>query len=110
VRIIRALSLTLSLIAGAIAGVGCYPALHGGVVFETLPPPPPAAPYAVEAVPAAPGPNYFWVRGGWVWGGHQYAWSPGRWIARPSPYAVWAPAHWERHHNRYLWVGGRWRS
>ena len=36
-------------------------------------PPPPQQ----EFIPMAPGPNYYWVRGYWNWGGYQWQWVPG---------------------------------
>ncbi|HEX7501282.1 MAG TPA: hypothetical protein VF524_13415, partial [Polyangia bacterium] len=39
-------------------------------VFVPGAPPPPQQEY----IPMAPGPNHYWVRGYWNWGGYQWQW------------------------------------
>jgi hypothetical protein len=77
------------------------------VVYESAPPPPP--PVEVEVVPAAPGPEYFWIGGYHRWEGHRYVWVRGHYERRPHPRAHWEPAHWEAHARGHVWIEGRWR-
>jgi hypothetical protein len=71
---------------------------------QTPPPPPPD-----EAQPAAPGADYVWVGGDWVWNGG-WVWVGGHWVYPPFPGAVWFHGAWGRG-----WGGGfhrrpgRWR-
>jgi hypothetical protein len=60
-----------------------------------------------EAIPASPGPSYYWVPGYWSWNG-AWVWVGGRWTLRPWPSAVWVSGHWGRYGHRYVWVGGYW--
>jgi hypothetical protein len=69
----------------------------------TVAPPPPR----VEVVPAAPGPDFIWISGLWVWGGGHYAWHPGHWTTARVGY-VWAPAHWARYGGGWRLEGGYW--
>ena len=48
----------------------------------------------------APGPNYFWVRGYWNWGGYQWGWVPGYWEYAPPGHMYVEPT--------YVIVNGRW--
>lgn len=48
----------------------------------------------VEAVPVAPGPDYQWMPGYWVWGNGGWVWVYGAW--RPFGFFGW-------HHRRYYW-------
>ena len=57
-----------------------------GVVGSSPPPPPP------ETVVVAPGPDYVWVGGTWVWlGGDRWTWRHGYWHR---------PTHFHRHRWR----------
>ncbi len=47
---------------------------------------PPPAP--VETVAVAPGPDYIWIGGEWVWHGG-WVWAGGHWDHPPYPHAVW---------------------
>jgi hypothetical protein len=69
---------------------------------------PPPTPQ-VETVAAAPGPNYAYVNGEWLWNGGAWVWVPGRWVVGPYPHAVWISARWD--YGPYGWrrVPGRWR-
>jgi hypothetical protein len=49
--------------------------------IQQAPPLPP-----VETVLAAPGPDYVWVDGEWVWNGHWF-WVGGHWLHPPYPHA-----------------------
>jgi hypothetical protein len=72
----------------------------------------PPPPVAEKVVVAAPGPEYVWVPGAWVWhdGGHhedgRWIWIPGYWAVPPAPRAHWVPGYWER----TPFGGRRWRD
>ena len=73
-----------------------------GPVAAVAPPPPP-----VETVVVAPGPDYIWVGGEWVWQG-QWVWVRGHWMVPPYPHAVWIAGRswhdqWGWHHDRGYW-------
>jgi WXXGXW repeat (2 copies) len=86
------------------------------------PPPPPSANYEVvvndappapieEAVPYAPGPDYFWIGGHWSWSG-RWVWVHGRYDRHPHfhPGGGWEAGHWDRRDGgRYVWREGHWR-
>ena len=63
----------------------------------------------VETVVAAPGPDYVWVNGEWIWNGATWVWISGRWVLGPYPHAIWVSARWE--YGPYGWhhVPGHWR-
>jgi hypothetical protein len=63
----------------------------------------------VETVVAAPGPDYTWVNGEWVWNGATWVWVSGRWVLGPYPHAIWVSARWV--YGPYGWhrVPGYWR-
>jgi hypothetical protein len=65
-------------------------------VFVPGAPPPPQQ----EFIPMAPGPNYYWVRGYWNWGGYQWGWVPGYWEYAPPGHIYVEPT--------YVIVNGRW--
>lgn len=73
------------------------------VVVADAPPPPTA-----EVIGVAPGPDYVWVGGNWVWDG-RWVWVPGHWGYPPRPHAVWVVAHWERGPHGWYHVDGYWR-
>jgi WXXGXW repeat (2 copies) len=58
-------------------------------------------------VGVAPGPNYVWIPGVWVWRGTHYAWRPGFW-AVANPDWIWMPAHYVWTPSGYLFVEGHW--
>jgi hypothetical protein len=64
----------------------------------------------VETIPAAPGPNYFWIGGHWTWTG-RWTWVHGRYDRHPHfhPGGGWEAGHWDRHDGRYVWHEGHWR-
>jgi len=71
-------------------------------VAETAPPPAPT-----ETVVVAPGPDYIWVDGEWVWQG-RWVWITGHWMLPPYPHAVWIVGrswhdHYGWHHERGYW-------
>jgi outer membrane lipoprotein SlyB len=81
---------------------------------NTAPPPetapagsaPPPAP--AETVVVAPGPEYVWIGGEWVWH-DQWIWVGGHWIARPYPRACWISGGWVRYRHGWRHVPGHWR-
>jgi hypothetical protein len=82
------------------------PVVQTEVVVEGEAPAPP--PPQVEVVPAAPGPDFFWVRGYHRWDGHHYVWMGGRYERRPHPNAQWRAAHWETRGRGHVWIEGNW--
>jgi hypothetical protein len=78
------------------------------VAPETPPPGEIPPPLQTEVVTVAPGAEYVWMPGVWVWRG-RWIWGPGHWVIGPHPHAVWFPGRWERHGRRSVWVGGYWR-
>jgi hypothetical protein len=70
---------------------------------QTPPPPPPA-----ETQPPAPGPDYAWVDGDWVWNGG-WVWVGGHWVYPPYPGAVWLHGGWGRGWGGFRRERGRWR-
>ncbi|HTX22006.1 MAG TPA: glycine zipper domain-containing protein [Candidatus Aquilonibacter sp.] len=69
-------------------------------------PPPPAPTENVTVV--APGPNYVWIDGEWIWNG-RWIWVAGHWGLPPYPHAVWVRGYWI--HGPYGWhrEPGYWR-
>ncbi|HEY7090720.1 MAG TPA: hypothetical protein VH518_21670 [Tepidisphaeraceae bacterium] len=67
--------------------------------------PPPAD--RVEVIPESRS-GYMWVRGHYVYDGHQYRWADGRYEAIPRPGARYIPGHWDRVDRGYVWTEGRW--
>lgn len=71
--------------------------------IQQAPPPPP-----VETVVVAPGPDYVWIGGEWVWNGGWF-WVGGHWGYPPHPHAVWIGGRaW---HDEHGWHNerGHWR-
>ena len=58
--------------------------------------------------PVAPGPDYIWISGDWVWTGGTYVWHEGYWD-RPRTGKVWHEGRWEAHGNGWRWNRGRWK-
>ena len=96
--------------------------VEGHYVTAAPPPPPPPGqqveviaqeappPVIVEDVPAAPGPEYFWIGGHWHWSGG-WVWIHGHYDRHPHfhPGAAWDPGHWDRRGNAWVWHEGHWR-
>jgi WXXGXW repeat (2 copies) len=61
----------------------------------------------VYARPAAPGPDYIWIGGDWVWSGGAYHWHEGRWDKGREGHA-WHEGHWESHGSGWRWNKGHW--
>jgi hypothetical protein len=58
--------------------------------------------------PVAPGPDYIWIDGDWVWGGGRYSWHEGHWD-HPRAGRSWERGHWEHGDRGYHWNRGHWR-
>jgi outer membrane lipoprotein SlyB len=85
------------------AGAGAQAAPATTTYVYQAPPPPPA-----ETVVVAPGPDYVWIGGEWVWN-DGWVWVGGHWGYPPRPHAVWIVGRsW---HDRYGWHHdrGHWR-
>jgi hypothetical protein len=93
---------------------------HYAVLAEPVAPPPgqvvevvaseePPAPI-VEAVPFAPGPDYFWIGGHWHWN-HGWVWLRGRFDRHPHfhPGGGWDAGRWDRRGGSWVWHEGHWR-
>ena len=72
-------------------------------VVVDAPPPPPA-----DVVMAAPGPDYVWVGGNWVWNG-RWVWVGGHWAYPPHPHGVWVEAQWVHGPHGWYRTEGYWR-
>ena len=86
---------------GATSGV--YAPQTSTVVVAEPPPPAP-----VETVVVAPGPDYVWIDGEWVWNGRWF-WVGGHWGYPPYPHAVWVRGYWGRGSHGWVRVPGHWR-
>lgn len=57
--------------------------------------------------PAAPGPDYIWIDGDWMWSGGRYIWHEGRWD-RPRAGRTWHGGSWSQTPRGYRWNRGHW--
>ncbi|HVY75751.1 MAG TPA: hypothetical protein VG890_13015 [Puia sp.] len=57
--------------------------------------------------PPAPGPDYVWISGDWIWMNGSYRWHEGHWDHRRSG-TVWHNGYWESHKQGYRWHKGHW--
>jgi hypothetical protein len=75
------------------------------VVASEAPPAP-----LFEAVPYAPGPDFFWIGGHWNWNG-RWVWVHGRYDRHPHfhPGAGWEAGRWDRRGGSWVWHEGHWR-
>ena len=73
-------------------------------VVEEAPP----APLQETVVVAAPGPDYVWIGGEWVWNGRWF-WRAGYWGYPPYPHAVWIGGGWHEGPHGWYRSPGRWR-
>ena len=96
----------LALSAGLVGLVACAPLPPPGVEYVAVAPP---RYYRTEVVGVAPGPEFFYVRGHWGWGGNAYVWAPGRWERRPRPRAVWVEGRWRHARGGWYREQGHWR-
>lgn len=84
----------------------------GCVVHEVEPdgdvvvmrPPPPDRP---EEAGVAPGTEYVWIRGHWIYNGSDWVWRRGHWEVRRNGYQ-WVPGHWIERDGGWLWIEGHW--
>jgi outer membrane lipoprotein SlyB len=83
---------------------GATPAPQANTVFVDQPPPP----VPVETVVVAPGPDYVWIDGEWVWNGRWF-WVGGHWGYPPYPHAVWVRGYWGRGPHGWSRSPGHWR-
>lgn len=69
----------------------------------------PAPPESQEAGPTspAPGENYTWAPGSWVWQVDQYQWRPGYWY-QAQPDWIWTPASYQATPSGYVYNDGYW--
>jgi len=79
------------------------PASQTTTYVTVAPPPPP-----VETVVIAPGPDYMWIEGEWVWNGG-WVWMGGHWGMPPYPHAVWVRGNWDRGSHGWHGTRGHWR-
>jgi hypothetical protein len=70
---------------------------------QTAPPPVPA-----ETQPPAPGTDYVWVDGDWVWNGG-WVWVGGHWVLPPFPGGLWVHGRWVRGYGGFRRHPGHWR-
>jgi hypothetical protein len=93
-------------LGAAVAGAAVLPAaaqVSAGIYVQTGPPAP-----VYEAVPAAPGPGYYWVPGYYTWNGYRYVWTHGRYAYPPYSGAAWHPGHWVQTPQGWVWRAGHW--
>jgi hypothetical protein len=67
----------------------------------------------VEVQYAAPGPNYAWHRGDWVYNPEigSYVWHAGHWVIHPdATHTVWSPGDWVNFQGGWRYVPGHWRT
>lgn len=76
---------------------------EGDVVVAREPPPDEA-----EQSGPAPGTEYVWIRGHWIWNGAEWRWRRGHWEVRRAGFE-WIPGHWRRRADGWVWVEGHWR-
>ena len=74
-----------------------------GLRVEVEPPPLP-----VYEQPPCPEPGYLWTPGYWAWGGSEYYWVPGTWVAPPRVGVYWTPAYWGWVGGAYMFHAGYW--
>jgi len=94
----KQLLLTLAIAASLTAFTGC--AVDGYV--ETQPAD------VVYTRPLAPGPDYVWIEGDWIYRGGSYNYRPGYW-RRARVGRTWQAGHWDHGSRGYHWNRGRWR-
>lgn len=103
---IRVALIGAALLGSLPACVGSMEPAGAGVVWVQTAPPRDR----YEERSEAPGPDYIWISGYWVWGGSAYDWTPGHWERRPNRHAKYDRGRW--YHGRGGWyrVDGRWRD
>jgi hypothetical protein len=58
--------------------------------------------------PVAPGADYVWIDGDWVWGGGRYTWHEGRWDHGRTG-RTWVGGSWDHGARGYRWNRGHWK-
>jgi outer membrane lipoprotein SlyB len=86
----------------AVGGVTTAPS--SSTVYVVQPPPPPP----VETMLIAPGPDYVWIGGEWIWNG-RWVWVSGHWGYPPRPRAVWVRGYWYHGPHGWCHAAGYWR-
>ena len=56
----------------------------------------------------APGPDYIWIDGDWMWSGGRYTWHNGHWDHRREGH-TWERGSWNHTGRGYHWSRGHWR-
>ncbi len=79
------------------------PPATGEIIVSAPPPPPP-----VEVQIAAPGPEFVWIPGAWVWEG-RWIWHRGYYGRPPRAGVRWYGPHYEFRAGRHVYFGGGWR-
>ena len=57
---------------------------------------------------AAPGPDYVWIDGDWVWGGGGYSYHRGHWDHRREGH-TYVKGNWSHTNRGYHWNRGHWQ-
>jgi hypothetical protein len=96
----------------ALANVGPTTVAHAqmGVEINVTTAPPARK---VEVQYPAPGANYAWHRGDWVWCPEhgEWIWHPGHWVIHPdAQHTVWFPGDWVNFEGAWRYVPGHWRT
>jgi hypothetical protein len=103
----RVACLAAACAAASLFGAGCVIHEEGPVdreIVVTREPPPDQS----EDSGPAPGTEYAWVRGHWVWNGTDWVWRRGHWEVRRAGYQ-WVPGHWVQRPAGWVWIEGHWR-
>ena len=80
------------------------PPVAGEIIVSSAPPPP-----VEETITIAPGPEFVWVPGVWIWEGRRWRWTHGYWGRPPRPGAVWVPHRYVYRNGVHVFVRGGWR-
>jgi WXXGXW repeat (2 copies) len=92
-NVILAMAIACGLAATGCAVDGYVDAQPGDVVYE-------------QGV--APGPDYVWIDGDWVWGGGRYTWHQGHWDHGRAGHA-YQRGTWTHSSRGYHWNRGHWK-
>jgi uncharacterized membrane protein len=65
-------------------------------------------PMPTETIGAAPGPDYVWLDGEWIWNG-RWVWVGGHWGYPPYPHAIWVHGYWVQGAHGWHRTAGYWR-
>lgn len=57
--------------------------------------------------PPAPGRDYVWISGDWVWSGGRYSWREGHW-ERTRESRRWVDGYWQQTRSGWKWRPGHW--